>query len=109
MMSKYLEKKVIVFFDGENNKEKDLMELEYYLTESDEFEPDEIESYNLEIDKQYGVEIVKIVNGTMIENKLIKNLTNCRDQALEVLKKLIYNTVTPMSMLPILDDLLGAL
>lgn len=107
-MSKFLEKRVTVLFDDKNSKDKDPIELEYYLTESDEFEPDEIKSYDYKLDKQYGVEIVKIVNGIKVENKLIKNLTCCREQALEVLKKLIYNTVTPMGMLPVLDDLLGA-
>jgi hypothetical protein len=107
MLNKYLEKKVTVVFEDESYKGKSPMELEYYLTESDKAESEKSELNEFFHEKQYGIEIVKIVNGSKVEEKLVRNLTCCRQEAKEILKKFIYNTVTPMSMLFILDDILG--
>lgn len=102
MINKYLEKRVTIIFNEEFLETKKLMELEYYLTESDNKEIEDVDH-----EKLYGIEIVKIVDDVKMENKLVKNLFCCKEETQKVLKKLVDNTVTPMGMLYVLDDMLG--
>ncbi|NLK97849.1 MAG: hypothetical protein GX272_07185 [Epulopiscium sp.] len=77
------------------------IQLEYFLLEK--------ESKN-SLSKTYGIEIVKkcMHFGETIytETDQIDSLTHEKESAQEIINKLIANTVTPISMLNIIDDLM---
>jgi hypothetical protein len=102
MICKYLEGK-IELIPEESGKEPVIpMELEYYLVESENMEGDELEGLRV-----YGVEIVKKAKGNSVERKSVRNLSCSRDGVRLLLHKLIANTVTPVGLPFILDDMLG--
>ena len=101
MLSKYLESKVEVELNnGSTTNTK--MQLEYYLIESE---------YNHGVDccgeKLYGIEVVKKDNDQYIESELIKNLSNSREDTKGILNILAKNTVTPIGLSSVIDDLMA--
>jgi len=101
MLSKYLESRVEVNLNEEslaNNR----MQLEYYLIESDYSR-----SYDCCGDKVYGIEIVKKENDYHAESEIIKNLSSNRENTKGILSILAKNTVTPIGLPSILDDLMA--
>lgn len=96
MSNKYLERKVKL--QKENAKQ---MELEYYLLESN------VDSDNdMSFKKVYGIEIVKRDN-KKFEMKAVQTFSHCREKTINVLSKLANNTVTPLDLPFILDDILA--
>jgi hypothetical protein len=79
------------------------IQLEYFLLETD------LES-DRDLTKSYGIEIVKKCNqcGQTIstETDIIHCLSTEKEQAQEIINKLIANTVTPVSMIYVIEDLL---
>ncbi len=80
------------------------LELDYYLIESHVNGFDEFDGM-----KAFGIGIMKKTDdsGTEVERQEIKNFSFCRDAAREMLSKLAENTVTPSSLVFVLDDLIG--
>ena len=103
MKSKYLEKKIVVNrneFQGENNE---LMQLEYYLVESEI--PGDLD---MEGKKAFGIEIVKISDGNSIETQCVDNFSCNKVTVRDTINKLANNIVTPCSLYFILEDMLSA-
>lgn len=102
MIRKCLEKKVKMIPDEQSTEFAAPFELEYYLIESDITHPDELMQ-----DKVYGVEIVKKNVNEKVEREIIKDLSCCRKNTENILNKLVNNTVTPVCLSHILDDIIG--
>ena len=102
MVSKYLEKRVEIIPDGDMGNTGVPLELEYYLVESDVDMTEDIPE-----EKTYGIEIVKKTENRNIENEMIRNLCYNKGCAMDILNKLVYNTVTPVELPFVIDDLLG--
>ena len=69
-------------------------------------ECDSKEEYN-EPQKGYGIEIIKKDNGKVLESILIRNIYSKREKSESLIRKLFVNSVTPVSLPYVLDDLLG--
>jgi hypothetical protein len=102
MIKKELEKNIKVVPYGENTGIKDSIELEYYLTESEIHESEELYG-----EKVFGVEIVKIMDGKEMEAKTVLDLSCNKENTIGILNKLANNTVTPMSLQFVLEDIIG--
>lgn len=102
MVCKYLEKRIEVLQEEINSMTGNVLELEYYLVESD-FKEEE----SSEMIKGYGIEIIKKENGVFQESIIVKNIYCLRDNSESLVRKLLENTVTPVSLPYILDDLIG--
>ena len=78
-------------------------ELEYFIliSETNDLENDTIQ-------QTYGIEIAKKVEGVLSESKAFENVFNDIEKTKEFIRVLAENTVTPVSLLYILDDFLGA-
>lgn len=103
MMNKLLEKKVELLPEEDVAGNKSPIKLEYYLLESDLDDMDELSGK-----KVFGGEIIKKVDGMNDEMKFVRNLSCCIENTKAVIGKLAENTVTPVTLPFILDDLLGA-
>jgi hypothetical protein len=112
MKYKFLEKKVelgpVERIDGKESN----LELTYYLLENDSPASDESLNNNYFNEKYpeykiYGIEIVKKDELADIENVRIENLYCCRESAKKILESLARNTVTPVSLSFVLDDMIG--
>ena len=81
--------------------------VEYYLVESVDEEPCEPDKKKI-----YGVEVVK--NEIYEDNKVIteKEVLSCisysREKAKKIIDKLVINTVTPVGLIPVVDNLMAA-
>lgn len=102
MISKFLEKRIEIEPQEITCNSGNPLELEYYLIECD-FEKEEC----IEAEKGYGVEIVKKENGSIMESAIIRSIYNNRENTEDLVKKLAENTVTPITLNYILDDLIG--
>jgi DNA-dependent RNA polymerase auxiliary subunit epsilon len=102
MYNRYLEKKLHLVPEEENIGGNIPIELEYYLIESvnNDF------NTNLK-DKSYGIEIVKKVDDSKYESEMLKEISNCIENTKRILNRLANNTVTPMEMTVIIDDILA--
>ena len=102
MISKFLEKRIEVIPQEITEDPGNPLELEYYLVECDSKE----EECN-ETQKGYGIEIIKKNNGKVLESILVRNIYSTRDKSEGLIKKLFVNSVTPVSLPYVLDDLIG--
>jgi hypothetical protein len=102
MISRFLEKKVEITGREISENACKALELEYYLVES--VGTDHTESPDI---KEYGIEIVEKEKGSIVESRTYKNIYSSRDQVETLLKLLVDNSVTPVSLPYILDDILG--
>lgn len=102
MVSKFLEKRVEVEFEGYSQKMRNSLELEYYLLESEFSEVEERQTQ-----KTFGVEIVEKHQGILNESKHFENIFSTREKTINLVELLAKNTVTPSTLPYILDDLLG--
>lgn len=102
MICKFFEKHVVVEGTERGQKIMNNMELDYYLLES-EYDDTDLQ----EIQKAYGVEIIKKQIGRPDERKQYKNIFPSRDKAKSLIELLAEQTVTPSTLSYILDDLLG--
>lgn len=101
MISKFLEKRIEIIPQEITEDPGNPLELEYYLVECDSKE-----EYN-EPQKGYGIEIIKKDNGKVLESILIRNIYSRRENSESLIRKLFVNSVTPVSLPYVLDDLLG--
>ncbi len=102
MVSKYLEKRVELLPDSSLNEFEKPFILEYFLLESEENDYEELKG-----EKVYGIEIIKFISDTEVERSTVTNLSYNKEFAGNILNKLVYNTVTPVSVPFILDDIIG--
>lgn len=102
MTKRKLEKEVEVIADGYQNSSKFPIKLEYYLLES---EMDEIG--DLRGKKIFGIEVVKKMQGLEDEIKSYKDLSCCEESTQYILNKLAINSVTPLGLPYVLDDIIG--
>ena len=100
MVNKYLESKIRLNHDSIVNLKNSDIELEYYLIEN----TSQNEPFNK---KKYGIEILKRDSNKCIESEIIKEFSKSKEDVTNILNKLSKNTVTPSSVLFILDDILG--
>jgi hypothetical protein len=101
MLSKYLESSVeLDLTEGRITNSK--IQLEYYLIES-EFS----QSYDCCGDKVYGIEIVKKESDYHAESEIVRNLSNSKENTKGILSILAKNTVTPLELSSVLDDLMA--
>lgn len=102
MMSKFLEKMIKIVPQEISDETGNGLELEYYLVEYEA----EGEDCSLQ-QKGYGIEIIERENGCLKESIMFKDIYCQREKTEKLIKKLIENTVTPVSLPYILDDLVG--
>jgi len=90
-------KKVDLLYSNEVTLEDDrIMKLEYNITErknSDSEKP------------YYGIQVTKYVDG-VCETEEIEGISYSREKVEAIIKILFQNTVTPVSMVEIVDDLI---
>lgn len=103
MANRFLEKCISVENETPYHDQENKFELEYYLLESEMDDPDQGT-----IQTAYGVEIVKRMGDGSAENKRYEKIYTNRQKVLDLIGLLAANTVTPLSLPYILDDLLGA-
>ena len=102
MISKCLEKKIEIIPDGSIIECKNPIELEYYLIESETQDINDVSE-----EKVYGLEIVKKVKNKKVESSFVRNYSCCKEAARNTLNKLANNSVTPMCLSFVLDDIIG--
>jgi hypothetical protein len=103
MIKKTLEKKLLLDNSSGIPLESPV-ELEYYLVES--------YSDNLSLNegsKVYGLGISRKMGENCFEEKVVRNFSTCIDETKTTLDVLASNSVTPESLLHVLDDMLGSL
>ncbi|WP_010252627.1 DUF6514 family protein [Acetivibrio cellulolyticus] len=100
MISKYLEKRVELDL-CELMRTSSKIQLEYYLVES-EYD----QRYGYREDKAYGVEISKKERDSYAESETVTNLSNSKEKTQGILSILARNTVTPVQLLFVLDELI---
>lgn len=103
MLCRYMERKINLIPEEDDRGLMNVFDLEYYLLESDSCQPDINPG-----EKVFGFEIVKRSGGAT-ESHIVKNFCFAREIAKNILIKLADNTVTPVGLPFILDDLLGEL
>jgi hypothetical protein len=96
LLERYMEAEREIIDEARGGK----MELEYYLLTS---ETDDCDSDG--IIKTYGIEIVKKVQGLPSESAGFENIHPDRDRIKKIIGMLADNTVTPISLQDILEDL----
>ena len=99
MLCRFFEKQVEIESNDCICCEEKSMELEYYLTESSNTENNER--------VLYGIEIVKKHLGKITERVMFRDIFNSRKKTSDLIDLLARNTVTPMSLASILDDILA--
>lgn len=102
MISRCLEKKIELVPEEGPLGLKGSIELEYYLIESEVNYIEELKGK-----KVYGIEIVKKSDGKPEERQIIRNIFCSRENTKYILEKLAYNSVTPIELPYILDDIIG--
>lgn len=92
-------KNVKVLFSNELTLEDERrIKLDYYLTECCK-EDEQSKAY-------YGIGINKHMNGAT-ESEEVLGVSYSKDRVVTLIKRLFQNTVTPVSMVGILDDLIS--
>ncbi len=82
---------------------KDSMKLEYYLLESI------LENYDeLNGKATFGIEVIKKHGESVLECSKIENIFCSKEDTQNLLNMFARNSVTPVSMKYVLDDMLGA-
>jgi len=102
MIKKYLQRKININTDITNEERNEKMEIEYYLLESDSSGSDA--AYG---QKVYGIEIIKKTEEDEIESEFVRNLSTSADRVNSILDKMVKNSVTPVALPFVLDDLIG--
>lgn len=103
MLSRHLTGKVEVITNDESVAvPKNIIELEYYLLESDHNEVHQDEAKKI-----YGIEIVKKEGILNVERETILDFSCCMESTRSLLNTLANNTVTPIALPFILDDMIG--
>lgn len=103
MLIKNLEKKIKVKHEENMISTLSIFELEYYLLESRITSDDELNGK-----KTFGIEIVKKLDGGKVERRSIMNFSCNIETVRDLITRLAYNSVTPVGLPDIIDDLIGA-
>lgn len=101
MLSKYLESRVEVDLN-EGSMANSKIQLEYYLIESEYGQ-----RYDFCGDTVYGIEIIKKESDYHAESEIIRNLSSSKENTKGILSILAKNTVTPVELSSVLDDLMA--
>ncbi len=101
MISKYLERRIELYL-SEGIQTGGKIQVEYYLVESENGE-----IYGNAGDKVYGIEISKKERDNYTESEIIRNLYSNKDKTQDVLRLLAENTVTPVELSAVLDDIMA--
>ncbi|MEG6611745.1 DUF6514 family protein [Pseudoclostridium thermosuccinogenes] len=104
MINRRLEKSLELSMNDGLSGDCASIKLEYYILENEISDMDELTGKIA-----YGIEIVKKVDGKNDEVSTVKNLSCCKESVIRILDKLACNTVTPVGMPYVLDDMLGVL
>lgn len=102
MLIKYLENKVELEPIDCLTVAKEPVELEYYLIESEINGEEELDGKTV-----FGIEIVKRVNDIRVESSIIKDVSCLREDTLRILRIMARNTVTPISLPFIIEDIIN--
>lgn len=98
MISKYLERRIELYL-SEEIQTGGKIQVEYYLVES---ENDEMHG-----NKVYGIEISKKERDNYTESEMFRNLYTNKEKTQDVLRLLAENTVTPVELSFVLDDIMA--
>ncbi|MBP3337633.1 MAG: hypothetical protein J6L59_04420 [Clostridia bacterium] len=102
MVSRIFYKSVSVMCESDDLR-KDFI-LDYYLLEKDvKIEGFSVNTYGIEISKREK----KSEKQNFCEYRRVYDIFCTKDKALETLESLVRNTVTPVSLLDVLEDLIG--
>ena len=101
MLSRFLEKKVEIEVRETPGKPGNMLELEYYLVESEPENENHVTG-----DWNYGIEIIKKQGGAKIESMFYRDMFPGREETRKLVGLLAKNTVTPVSLPYIMDDML---
>lgn len=102
MLSRFLEKRIEIEGQEIRSNPGNVMELEYYLVESSrDHENDATE------EKNYGIQIIKKESGTASESIMLRDINPSREETEKLVLLMADNTVTPVTLPYIIDDLLG--
>lgn len=102
MMNKKLGKRIEFIPDEDAIESQNRLQLEYYLLESDDNS-----YYELNGNKFYGIEVAKAVGNNCYEIEQVKNFSCCKESTVDLIEKLARNSVTPVELPFVLDDMLG--
>lgn len=103
MVKRTLERRLLVDSDGETLLEKPI-ELEYYLVES------HMDNFSLhDGNETYGLSISRRISENCFEEEVVENFSSCLNEARDIIEILAGNSVTPGSLMYVLDDILGSL
>ncbi len=102
MINKHLERMIKLDKEELIDEIKYPMKLEYYITESEIEEQDELQGI-----KAYGIEIVKLTGGLEVERELVRNYCCNENTARNTICLLADNSVTPSGLHLVLDNLIG--
>lgn len=101
MTSMYLESRLLLEQGGEADTDYPI-DLQYYLLESELSIEEELKGI-----KTYGVGIIKKTQEECTEAKFVEALSCCLASTKEVLSLLVRNSVTPVSLHDVLEDIVG--
>ena len=102
MLSRFLEKRIEIEGQEIPRNPGNVMELEYYLVESDQ----DCDNAATE-GKSYGIQIIKKECGMASENIMFRDVHPSREETEKLVMLMAENTVTPLTLPYIIDDLLG--
>ena len=102
MLSRFLEKRIEIGGQEILCNPGNALELEYYLVESD---PDRENTAPEE--RGYGIQIIKKESGVACESVMLRDIHPSRETAEKLVKLMADNTVTPVTLPYIIDDMLG--
>lgn len=107
MVNKYFRKRMDVLMNDCYPDNNGAISLEYYLLESEDSEQrNEIE---INVCAGYGVEVVKVHSDKPVESNSFNNITRCKETAVDIINVLARNTVTPIELPYVLDNIIGVL
>jgi len=103
MVNKYFKKRMDVSMKDYFMDFEEPISLEYYLLEYEE------NDNNSEFGActGYGVEVVKILKNEPVESNSFNNITHCKETAVDIINVLARNTVTPVELPYVLDNIIG--
>lgn len=104
MVNKYLKRRMNIPMKDYLSDFKEPISLEYYLLECE----DNGNNDEIGVCIGYGVEVVKILSDKPVESNSFNNITHCKKAALDIINILARNTVTPIELPYVLDNIVGA-
>ncbi len=100
MINKYLENRVTLDKDSHFSLKQPIV-LEYYIVESEAVHREDLNGR-----KVYGIGITKTSDNVHFEESLVYNFSDNFDKTKNVVNILVKNTVTPVELIPVLENIL---